>query len=334
MSIIEVSSTGLDEFKDIGRDRILGMFRDMLRIRFFEERVEELFLVRGLLVGPAHLYFGQEAIAVGVCSSINPDDVVLSNHRGHGHALAKGIPAKYVMAELFGKATGTCKGLGGSMHVCMYPKLGALYSSAIVGSNIPIAVGVGFALRNTGRIAVCFFGDGAVNTGAFHEGLNMASYLKVPVLFVCENNQYAISMKASRGVAARSIAERVSYGYNMLCYVVDGNDVLSVYKASLEASSRVRGGMGPVFLECRTYRMKGHGVYDKAEYRDKSEYAEWAGRDPIVLLKNRLLQSNMLSPKEISDIEDEVRREIDEAELFAQNSQVLEFSELYSFVYG
>ncbi|MEM2404723.1 MAG: thiamine pyrophosphate-dependent dehydrogenase E1 component subunit alpha, partial [Candidatus Methanomethylicia archaeon] len=190
------------------------------------------------------------------------------------------------------------------------------------------------ALRNTGRIAVCFFGDGAVNTGAFHEGLNMASYLKVPVLFVCENNQYAISMKASIGVAARSIAERVSYGYNMPCYVVDGNDVLSVYKASLEASSKIRRGLGPIFLECRTYRLKGHGVYDKAEYRDKKEYNEWIERDPILLFKKKLLEANILSSREITVLEDEVKKEIDEAELFAQSSQVMEFNKLYSLVYG
>lgn len=334
MSIIEVQSTSLDEFKDLGRDVLIGMLKDMVRIRFFEERVEELFLTRGLLVGPAHLYFGQEAVAVGVCRSLKPDDVVLSNHRGHGHALAKGIPARYVMAELFGKATGTCKGLGGSMHVCMYPKLGALYSSAIVGSNIPIAVGVGFALKNTGRAAVCFFGDGAVNTGAFHEGLNMASYLKVPVLFVCENNQYAISMKACKGVTAKSIAERVMYGYGMVCYVVDGNDVLSVYKASLEAVSKIRMGLGPIFIECRTYRLKGHGVYDKAEYRDRGEYEEWVKRDPILMFKNKLIEAGLLGVDDVKLIEDRVKEEIDDAELFAQSSQVMEFSRLFNLVYG
>lgn len=333
MTIIEVYSTSLDELKDLSKNVLIEMLKDMVKIRFFEERVEELFLTRGLLVGPAHLYFGQEAVAVGVCRSLNSNDVVLSNHRGHGHALAKGISARYVMAELFGKATGTCKGLGGSMHVCMYPKLGALYSSAIVGSNIPIAVGVGFALKNTGRVAVCFFGDGAVNTGAFHEGLNMASYLKVPVLFVCENNQYAISMKADKGVTARSIAERVAYGYGMPCYAVNGNDVLSVYRVSLEATSKIRDGLGPIFIECRTYRLKGHGVYDKAEYRDRRESEEWVKKDPILLFKNKLIEAGLLSVDEVKLIEDEVKKEIDDAELFAQNSQIMEFSKLFNLVY-
>ena len=335
--IIEAKSIEPIEFQEyeLTKEKLTRMLEALLRIRRFEEKVEELYLDRGLLIGPAHLYFGQEAIATGVCSALKVDDIIISNHRGHGHAIAKGIPTKLIMAELFGKSTGTCKGLSGSMHVSIYLEKGALYSSAIVGSNIPIATGVGLALKRmkTDKVVAVFFGDGAVNTGAFHEGLNMASIMKVPVLFVCENNQYAISMKASRSVAARSIAERVAYSYNMPTFIVDGNDVLAVYRATKEAVRRIRKEKIPIFMECITYRMKGHGVYDMCKYRSPNEVESWKKRDPILIFKELLISSGIITKDEFEALDNIVKKEIEEAVEFSIKSPVLPFQELKKYVY-
>jgi len=326
------------EFQKFGlsKKKLLQMLETLFRIRRFEDKVEELHIVRGLLIGAAHLYFGEEAIATGVISDLKPEDVILSSHRGHGHAIAKGIPTDLIMAELFGKATGVCKGLGGSMHVGIYMKKGGLYASAIVGSQIPIAVGAGLALKykKQDNIVVCFFGDGAVNTGAFHEALNMASVLKVPVVFVCENNQYAISMKASRSVGARSIAERAAFAYDMPTFVADGNDVLAVYKAMLKAVKIAREKKEPAFIECRTYRVKGHSVHDMLEYRSPEEAEAWKKRDPIVMFRSKLLSAGIATEREIEAIEKDVDGEVERAVDFAVNSPTLPFEELESYVYA
>jgi len=315
---------GLDE------EKALNIYKKMVEIRKFEEKVEELFLVKGILSGPSHLYLGQEAVATGVLSALRREDLMVTTYRCHGHALAKGIDMKLVMAELFGKATGTCKGLGGSMHASIYPELGSIYATAIVGSGIPIAVGLAYSLKYQGKdnLVVCFFGDGAVNTGAFHEGMNLASLWKVPLLLVCENNFYAMSTRVDKAVSSSSIAQR-ALSYNMETLVVDGNDVLSVYAATKVAEEFIRRGDGPFFLECRTYRMKGHGVYDKAEYRPKEEVEEWLRRDPIKLYKEKL----PFKGEDLEKIEEEVKREVEEAVDFALRSPVLDFDELQNYVY-
>ena len=320
---------------DLSEDTLRRMYRSMLLLRRFEEKVEELFIVKGALIGPSHLYLGQEAIAVGAMSALQPDDQTVTTYRGHGHALAKAVPAKLCMAELFGKENGNCKGLGGSMHVAIYPKVGSLYATAIVGSGIPIAAGVGLALKQkkSKNIVATFFGDGACNTGAFHEGTNLIAVWKLPVLLYCENNQYAMSTPVRRAVSSPSIAER-GRSYGMETIVVDGNDVLSVYVATKIAAERARTRSEPTFLECVTYKMKGHGVYDKGEYRPKDEVQKWLARDPIGLFEKRLLDSKVMSRNELSAASDDVNREMEEAVQFAMQGSVLPFDTIGDYVYA
>jgi len=317
------------------KEFLLGMLRKMIEIRRFEERVERLFLQEGVLIGPSHLYLGEEAIAAGAIGALNDDDLITSTYRGHGHAIAKGAPMKMLMAELFGKATGTCRGLGGSMHVAIYPEKGSVYATAIVGSGIPIATGVGLALQMEGkrRVAMTFFGDGASNTGAFHEGINLASVWKVPVIFVCENNMYAMSTRADYAVAAESVAARAQ-GYKMRAVVADGNDAVAVYLAAKEAVGFARNGQGPTLLECMTYKLKGHGVYDKGDYRPKEEIEAWLRRDPISGLEAKLLEARLATPADFEQIEKEVGAEVEESVTFAKSSPVLPFDELPKLVYA
>lgn len=298
---------------------LIDMYRKMVLIRRFEEKVRELYML-GKIKGLAHPYVGQEAVAVGVCEALDKNDCILSTHRGHGHSLAKGIHPKYLLAELFGKVTGVCKGIGGSMHTTD-PEKGVIFSSAIVGGTIPIAVGVGLALKmqNKNNVAVSFFGDGAVNTGAFHEALNLASLWKLPVIFVCENNQYALSTSVKRSLSAKQIVDR-AFAYNMPGIVVDGMDVIAVYQASLKVVERARKGEGPSFIEARTYRYLDHGMYYVGEYRTKEEIEQWKKRDPIDRLRKILLTEGGLSEEEINKIHDEVEKELEEAVEFADKS--------------
>jgi len=311
------------------------MLRTMIEIRRFEERVEQLYLKEGVLVGPTHLYLGQEAVAAGAVAALEPEDLITTTYRGHGHAIAKGVPLKMLMAELFGKATGTCKGLSGSMHAAMYPEKGSVYATAIVGSGIPIAVGIGLGLQHAGKhqVVMTFFGDGASNTGAFHEAMNLASVWKLPVIFLCENNLYGMSTRADRVIAAENVASRAQ-AYRMQSMIADGNDVGAVFVAAKEAIEYARTGQGPTLLECMTYRLKGHGVYDKAEYRPEEETREWRKRDPIKGLETKLIKAGLASQPEIERIEREVTAEMDEAVAFAKNSPVLEFEDLPEYVYG
>lgn len=317
------------------KDRLGKMLHKMLLLRKFEEKVEELYLVKGLLIGPSHLYLGQEAIATGAIMALEPDDLTITTYRGHGHALAKDVPTKLCMAELFGKSTGNCKGLGGSMHVAIYPKTGSLYATAIVGSGIPIAAGVGLGLKlkKSKNIVATFFGEGATNTGAFHEGANMIALWKLPVLLFCENNQYGMSTNVKSAVSSPTIADRAR-AYGLQTMVVDGNDVVSVFVAAKAAAEKARLDSEPVFLECLTYKMKGHGVYDKAEYRPKDEVAKWLERDPIKVLKERLLKRNLMTQTEIDEVENATRQEIEEAVEFATQSSPLPFSEIRNYVYA
>jgi pyruvate dehydrogenase E1 component alpha subunit len=241
---------------------------------------------------------------------------------------------KPLMAELFGKSTGTCKGLGGSMHAAIYPEKGSVYATAIVGSGVPIATGLGLALQEEGKrqVAMTFFGDGATNTGAFHEGVNLASVWKVPVIFICENNMYAMSTRADYAVAAESVAARAK-AYKMRSMVADGNDAVSVYSAAKEMIDACRNGQGPTLLECMTYKLHGHGVYDKGDYRPKEEIEAWLKRDPIKRLEANLLNANLSTQADFDRIEKEVAAEVEESVAFAKASSVLPFDELEKYVY-
>ena len=232
---------------DIPKDRLILMYERMLKIRHFETRVMELFAA-GEMPGFVHLYLGQEAVAVGACAALRDDDYITSTHRGHGHIIAKGAEMKYMMAELYGKATGYNKGKGGSQHIA-WPGLGILGANGIVGGGLPIATGAAFSarLRKSDQVAVCFFGDGASNEGAFHEALNLASIWKLPVVYICENNQYALSMPVQKGCAVERLSVRAA-GYGMPGVTVDGNDLLAVHAAVREAVARARAGEGPSLI--------------------------------------------------------------------------------------
>ena len=317
------------------KEKLREMLHKMLLIRKFEEKVEELFLVKGLLIGPSHLYLGQEAIATGAIMALEKDDQTVTTYRAHGHALAKDVPANLCMAELFGKSTGNCKGLGGSMHIGIYPKVGSLYATAIVGSGIPIAAGValGLKLKKSRNIVATFFGDGAVNTGEFHEGVNLIAVWKLPVLVFCENNQYAMSTPVKRAVSSPSIAER-GRAYGIDTIVVDGNDVISVYVATKTAAEKARQQSLPTFLECITYKMKGHGVYDKGDYRPKDEVSKWLERDPILVFKKRMLEKQLLTQTEIDQEEKTVQQEIEDSVTFALAGSPMPFDEMKNYVYA
>ncbi|MEM2095549.1 MAG: thiamine pyrophosphate-dependent dehydrogenase E1 component subunit alpha [Candidatus Caldarchaeum sp.] len=316
-------------------EKLLKMFRKMVEIRFFEERVEKLYR-EGKITGPTHLYMGQEAVAVGVVEALDHNDLIISTYRGHGHGLARGVSMEAVLGEILGRAVGTCRGLGGSMHAPISTEHRIPLATAIVGSGLPIAVGaaLGFKHRGEKNLAAVFFGDGAVNTGAFHEALNLASLWRLPVLFVCENNLYAMTTALSRTFAGESIAARAS-SYGIKTYVVNGNDVVEVYEKSSEAASRVRAGEGPVFLECRTYRQKGHGGYDLGTwYRPREEIDEWLARDPVELLFSRLKAGGLLDEDGRRAVEEEVLTALDAVVEKTLNSPVADFSVLEDLVYA
>ncbi len=296
----------------------IEMYKKMLEIRRFEEKVYDLF-AQNLIPGTMHLYIGEEAVALGVCAALDPHDFITSTHRGHGHCIAKGASLKKMMAELFGRRTGYCKGKGGSMHITD-KSIGMLGANAVVGGAIPIAVGAGLSckLKYPERVAACFFGDGASNQGTFHEGVNMAAVWDLPVIFVCENNLYAMGTRQSIVMKIQNIAERAA-GYGIPGVTVDGNDVIAVYGAAKEAVSRARKGEGPTLLECKTYRHKGHSRFDPAKYRPESEVTEWLARDPLVVLRKKLLNKGV--PEEFfQKVEEQVSKEIEEAVEFAQSS--------------
>src|SRR5205807_7644567 len=273
----------------LDKTRLLSFYRQMLLIRRTEEQLARSHQ-RGLIHGACHTYVGQEAIAVGVCAHLRPDDVIFSTHRGHGHALAKGLPPVELMAELFGRETGCSRGRGGSMHL-FAPEIGLMGTGGIVGPCILQAAGAGysFKLLKTDRVAVAFFGDGAVNNGAFHEGLNLASIYKLPVLFVCENNQFATEVPFQYAAGNPNVSDRGAC-YGIPGILVDGNDVLAVHEAAGEAVRRARTGSGPTLLECRTYRTRPHaeGMGDFS-YRTRQEVEEWKTRCPILRLRKALL---------------------------------------------
>jgi len=295
------------------------MYRRMLEIRYFEEKVFELY-GQNLVPGTIHLYTGQEAVAVGVCANLRNEDYITSTHRGHGHCIAKGAQLGKVMAEILGKGTGYCKGKGGSMHIADFSR-GMLGATAVVGAGIPIAAGAGLSikLRGSDQVVACLFGEGASNQGTFHEGINIASVWTLPVVFVCENNLYAMGTRQSTVMKTSNVADRAA-AYGIPGVVVDGNDVLAVYEKAHEAVARARRGEGPTLMECKTYRHKGHSRFDPATYRAKEEVEEWLRKDPVTRLKKKLLENRVLTEDEDEKMRQEVAAAVDEAVKFAMES--------------
>jgi pyruvate dehydrogenase E1 component alpha subunit len=304
---------------DLPKEKLVEMLTKMNEIRFFEDKVFELY-AQNLVPGTVHLYAGEEAVAVGVCSNLRMDDYITSTHRGHGHCIAKGADLKRTMAEVLGKEAGYCKGKGGSMHIADF-SIGMLGATAVVGAGLPIAVGAGLSVRlkKTDQVVACFFGEGASNQGTFHESINMASVWRLPVLFVCENNLYAMGTRQSRVMTIENIADRaVAYGIPGVC--IDGNDVLAVFEAARNAVERARKGEGPALIECKTYRHKGHSRVDPGRYRPKEEVEEWLAKDPIRRFKDWLLQTNTFRETEIQQVAKEASVKVEEAAKFALES--------------
>ena len=300
----------------ISKEQMKDMYVKMRRIRDFESTAAKLF-AEGKIPGFVHLYLGEEAIAPAVCECLRDDDFITSTHRGHGHIIAKGGDLNLMMAELFGRETGYCKGKGGSMHIADRDK-GILGANGIVGAGHCIACGAGLSakLRGTDQVCVCFFGDGSTNQGTFHESLNMASIWKLPVIFVCENNHYGISMSQDRHQAIKDVADRGA-AYNIPGIAVDGNDPLAVYEAAAEAVARARASKGPTLLECKTYRQHGHFEGDPAIYKPKEEQAAWMEKDPMPRYAKFLVENGVMTQEEVDAVDAQVAQEIEDSIAFA-----------------
>jgi len=330
---VDISALGDEK---LSKEFMVEIYRKMLEIRKFEEKVSELWAT-GMLPGLIHLCIGQEAAAVGTCSTLRNDDYIISTHRGHGHCIAKGANLDLMMAELLGKKTGYCKGRGGSMHLSNM-ELGIIGTIGVVGADIPIASGVGYSIkiRGTDQVCACFFGDGASNTGAFHEGINLAAVWKLPVVFVCENNQYAISMHISKSTTVRDIAARAS-AYDIPGVAVDGMDVLAVRRAAKEAVKRAREGKGPSLIECKTYRFRGHYEGDLkrgGRYRSEDEIKKWEEKCPIKSFRSKLISMKVSTEKEIAEVESEVEKMVDNAAKFAKDSPTPDPSTLLDNIFA
>ncbi|MCX6017677.1 MAG: thiamine pyrophosphate-dependent dehydrogenase E1 component subunit alpha [Chloroflexi bacterium] len=305
-------------------EKILDIYTRMLRIRRFEEQVGVLFS-QGQLPGFVHLYVGEEAVGAGVCATLRNDDYIVSTHRGHGHVIAKGGDFNRMMAELFGKATGYCKGKGGSMHIADF-SIGMLGACGIVGGGIPMAVGAGLSakLRGTDQVSVSFFGDGASNEGSFHESVNLAAVQNLPVLFVCENNQYGEFTPMEKVTGVRDIALRAQ-GYGIPGVIVDGTDALAVYEVAQTAVARARAGEGPTLIEAKTHRKGGHAEGEKAflaggVYRSAEELAQMQAKDPIVLLHKRMLEMGVATPNDLEELDQTITQAVVESVAFARRS--------------
>jgi len=315
------------------RDLQLSIYENMLKQRFLDEKVVDLYK-KGLIQGIAHPCLGQEAVAAGVIANLDREDLVVSNHRGHGHSLVKGVSERAMLSELLGKETGMCRGFGGSMHSSDL-ECGVVFSTAIVGGGIPLAVGVALALRMDKKpnCVVCFFGDGACNTGAFHEALNMAAVWHLPVIFVCENNQYAVSTPVSKSTAGHIYIRGEAYG--IPGQLVNGMKVLDVYGAASTAVSRAKRGEGPTLLECETYRYTGHGPYDIGlDYRSQDEIDRWKARDPITSFEQFLVSQNLASSQDLQAVRERVRVRVEDAVQFAQASPYPSMDQLAKYVWA
>lgn len=319
--------TELDE--RLGRE----LLHQMLRIRRFEEAAAEQYSA-GNIRGFLHLYVGEEAVAVGAIRELQADDAIVSTYREHGHALARGMSARSIMAEMFGKLEGCARGRGGSMH--LFDAATRFYGgNAIVAGGLPVAVGLalGDKLQGRSRVTVCFFGDGAVAEGEFHESLNLAALWRLPVLFACENNLYAMGTALNRYQAETDLAAKAR-GYGMPAEAVDGMDVLAVHRASAAALARIRSGGGPEFIEYRTYRFRAHSMFDAQLYRDKQEVERWRERDPIMQLQARLREHGWLDDGALARIEAEVAAEVADAIAYAEAGTLEPIAELTRFVYS
>ena len=303
----------------IEKEKLIDMYRVMVRIRTFEERVAKEFAA-GNILGAAHLYAGEEAVAAGACANLRPDDYIISTHRGHGHLIAKGGKTERMMAELYGKKTGYNKGKGGSMHIADM-EIGILGANAIVGAGVTIAGGAALSakMRGTDQVMICFLGDGATNTGRFHEGVNLAAIWDLPVVYVIENNIYAESTSISAVCKLVNLSDRAK-AYGIPGKTVDGNDVLAVYEAVGEAVTRARKGQGPTLVECKTYRLRGHFEGDLQTYRTKDEVSEWLKKDPIPRFRKHLTSTGVLTEDDADKISQKMKEEIEKAVKFAEES--------------
>lgn len=318
----------------ITETRLVELLHQMWLIRFFDEKVDEFF-AKGLIHGTTHLCVGQEASAAGACAVLEGRDKITSTHRGHGHCIAKGADVKRMMAELFGRETGYCRGKGGSMHIADVEQ-GNLGANGIVGGGIPIAVGSALTsqMKKLGYVTLCFFGDGASNEGSFHESLNLAAVWNLPVVFICENNQYGMSGPVKEMVKIANIADRAG-SYGMPGYVVDGNDIFAMMNTAYEAVERARRGAGPSLIEAKTYRWKGHSKSDAKKYRTREEELEWrAKRDPIERMKQALIAQGVVTALEAAGLEAKARAEIEAAVQFAENSPMPSIDLLEEDVYA
>lgn len=315
----------------VSPQRAVGMYKCMVRIREFETIVKELFLA-GKIPGFLHPYAGEEAVAVGVMTALRDDDFIASTHRGHGHVIAKGGDVKAMMAELFGRVTGYCRGKGGSMHIADL-ELGMLGANGIVGAGIPLATGAAFACQYKGddAVAVSFFGDGAANRGTFHEALNLAATWNLPAIYVCENNLYGDHTRQDQAMKLCDVAGRAR-SYGMEATTVDGNDVLVVYEAAAEAVGRARQGGGPSLIECRTWRHSGHYVGDPAVERDPAEHEAWLKKDPITLFARHIETKGFATAADLEGIAETARAEMAEAAEYAQTSPLPDASDVLTDV--
>ena len=322
-----------DRLSGLSREQLVELYRQMLLIRRFEEKSAEAY-VAGKIGGFCHLYIGQEAVGVGAISAIRKDDYVLASYREHGLALAKGMSARSIMAELFGKATGCSKGKGGSMH--MFDKeLGFFGGHAIVGGQIPLATGTAFATKyqGTDQVTLCFFGEAAVNQGAFHESLNMAQLWKLPCIYICENNQYGMGTSLARAMSLSDISKKAC-AYEMASEFVDGLDVLAVREATQRAVERARKDYLPTLLEIRTYRFMGHSMSDPGNYRTRAEIEKYQERDPIKLFSASLLEEKIVDEKTLEEMDRKIHEEVEDSLRFADESPLPDPSELYTDVYA
>ncbi len=314
------------------KEKLPWIYERMRLIREFENRAADLF-AEGKIPGFVHLYAGEEAIGVGVCSHLTDRDFITSTHRGHGHCISKGVEPTEMMSELYGKSAGACKGKGGSMHIADVTK-GMLGANGIVGAGGPLACGSGLMakVKGTDQVTICFFGDGASEQGTMHESMNLASIWKLPVVFVCENNGYAQSTPARYHCAAHDIADRAT-GYNMPGFAIDGTDLFAVYEAAEEAIARARRGEGPTLIECKAFRYFGHFQGDNLSYVTEEERTANVARDPIDTFKKRVLERGLLSTEEMAAIEARVKKTIDDAVQFAESAPYPAVEEVLTDVY-
>lgn len=330
---MKTRKTGKAQAGEVDRDHALHLLRDMIRIRRLEDKCAELYSamkIRGFL----HLYDGEEAIAVGVLQALTQDDAIVATYREHGHALIRGISAGSILAEMFGKQEGCSRGRGGSMH--LFDSATRFYGgNAIVGGGLPIAVGLALAdrMQQKQRVTCCFFGDGAVAEGEFHESMNLASLWKLPVLFVCENNLYAMGTALKYTQSVTDLTRKAA-GYDVISAAVDGMDVLAVETAARKAVEAIRKTGEPYFLECRTYRFRAHSMYDAELYRSKSEVAEWKKRCPIATFAQKLKDEGVMSDDDLAEIERDAVREIAEAATYAESCTWEPVEDLSRFVYS